>query len=375
MCSTIQLRLAAPQIDPALMPVIAGFGALLLSGLLAYGCWSLAGQRLGDRSRHEMRTALNYRGEPVRLVGGLVLAFTVLALTALWTIVAAVVELNTAAVVESSAVTVVESSAAAVVESSTAAVVESSTVTALGANTSDWTQWIGYWHHALAALVLSLGFGVLGYIDDTRGTKATSGLVGHLSASLRTRRPTTAIIKLVGGLALSALGAWISLGTGLPDAGPPAFGLPLLLVAIIVIAGSANFANLLDRVPGRTAKASLLWWLVLAAVALTTTTTTTRAAETSALVLSAIAVGAAAGLLGPELRERHMLGDTGVNPLGATLGLATVVLLPLPALWLVAVALLAATALSESVSFSSVVDAVVPLAYLDRLGSPYRRTS
>jgi UDP-N-acetylmuramyl pentapeptide phosphotransferase/UDP-N-acetylglucosamine-1-phosphate transferase len=67
-----------------------------------------------------------------------------------------------------------------------------------------------------------------------------------------------------------------------------------------------------------------------------------------------------------------MLGDAGANALGALVGLATLAALPTAtARWVVLSLLLFLNLMSEVVSFSSVIDAVPPLRYLDRLG---RRT-
>ena len=84
------------------------------------------------------------------------------------------------------------------------------------------------------------------------------------------------------------------------------------------------------------------------------------------------AVGAAAGLLRSELAEQHMQGDTGVNPVGAILGMATVVAYPATVEWVVLAVLAALNLASERWSFSRIIDAVPPLRWLDRFGSPYR---
>ena len=87
-----------------------------------------------------------------------------------------------------------------------------------------------------------------------------------------------------------------------------------LLADAALVALAANLGNLLDRAPGRTIKVGLLVYVPLA-----------LAAGTSPVGLAvASVVGAAAGLLHADLRERLMLGDTGANLLGAVLGLAVV---------------------------------------------------
>ena len=87
-----------------------------------------------------------------------------------------------------------------------------------------------------------------------------------------------------------------------------------LIVDAMLIALAANLGNLLDRAPGRTIKFGLVAYVPIAIVV------------GSAPIGIAIApvMGAALGLLGDDLHERLMLGDTGANVIGAVLGLAVV---------------------------------------------------
>jgi hypothetical protein len=63
-----------------------------------------------------------------------------------------------------------------------------------------------------------------------------------------------------------------------------------------------------------------------------------------------------------------MLGDVGANLLGSALGVCAAAVMGDRALVVAAAALLAATLLSEVVSFSRVIEAVPPLRWLDHLG-------
>ncbi len=193
-------------------------------------------------------------------------------------------------------------------------------------------------------LLAALGFAFLGLIDDLAGVGESRGFRGHLSA-LRTGRLTTGGLKLCGGAALAL--------AVVPSAGAWRWLADAALVAL-----AANLANLLDRAPGRVVKASLVIFAVLVA-------TTSASAE---LLGVAVVVGASAGLLFPDLRERLMLGDTGANPLGAVLGLA-VVLNFAPVVRTVALSIVLALNLaSEVVSFSAVIDRFPPMRALDRAG-------
>ncbi len=208
-----------------------------------------------------------------------------------------------------------------------------------------------------------VGFTLLGLADDLGAVGTTRGFAGHLH-SIVTGSSSTGGIKLIGGglLALVLAGPSGQLG----GASPGALGLMRLLVDGAVIALSANLANLFDRAPGRVIKVSALMFAMLSIpVALV------RSA--SGLGAVAVVMGAALGTLPSDLHETSMLGDTGSNALGASLGLG-VVLMCVP--WVrvvVLVGLLVINLASERVSFSTVIDAVAPLRALDRVGATSQR--
>ncbi len=79
-------------------------------------------------------------------------------------------------------------------------------------------------------------------------------------------------------------------------------------------------------------------------------------------------VGAFAGLLGDDLREHLMLGDTGSNVIGAVLGLAVVMECAPTTRTVLLVLVAALTLASEFVSFGRVIHAVPVLRRLDDLG-------
>jgi UDP-N-acetylmuramyl pentapeptide phosphotransferase/UDP-N-acetylglucosamine-1-phosphate transferase len=197
------------------------------------------------------------------------------------------------------------------------------------------------------AVTVAVGFALLGLLDDLGGEGQSGGFRGHLG-ELAHGRLTTGGTKLFGGAALGVVAA-----APLADGD---FGQLVADGALIALA--ANLANLFDRRPGRVVKVSLLAGLVLvAAVGLE-----------PQLAGVALAVGAAAGLLVPDLRERLMLGDSGANVLGAVLGLGVLLTCSPGVRLVVLVVVLALNLVSEVVSFSRVIDRVAPLRALDRLG-------
>ena len=156
------------------------------------------------------------------------------------------------------------------------------------------------------------------------------GFRGH-AAALRQGRLTGGAVKVLGIGASGLLGARLA---GRTD----------VLVAGAVVAASANLLNLLDLRPGRALKAGAI---------------------AAAALRQPGPLGAAAALLPDDLGERTMLGDAGANALGAVLGLA---LLSRASARTCLAVLVAATAVSEVVSYSRVIDAVPPLRWLDQAG-------
>lgn len=195
------------------------------------------------------------------------------------------------------------------------------------------------------ALLLATGFCLLGLIDDLVGDADRRGFRGHIGAALR-GQVTTGFVKLAGGV----LWAFVAIGATWGWDG---------LRATLLVAASANLGNLLDRAPGRAIKVSLIGVgvVLLCGVPL------------AQVAGTLVVVGAAVGVLWPDLRERCMLGDTGSNVLGAVVGLGLVAALGSLGEWIALAVVVALNLVSEKVSFSRVIDATPPLRWFDRLGS------
>lgn len=196
-------------------------------------------------------------------------------------------------------------------------------------------------------VVVVLGFGLLGLLDDLLESGEVKGFRGHAGALVRGQL-TTGALKLVGGALVAVVVA------------PPRTDhvLVWLIVDAAVIALCANLANLLDRAPGRVTKVSLLLGGVLVA---------THLSHPSSVGL-AVVLGATAGLLIPDLRERVMLGDAGANVLGAAVGWTLVTQVGGPARVAALVVVAALNVISERVSFSAVIERTPGLRGFDRLG-------
>ncbi|MEX0789940.1 MAG: hypothetical protein WD178_04110 [Actinomycetota bacterium] len=199
----------------------------------------------------------------------------------------------------------------------------------------------------VGTMILALGFFALGFLDDLAGDGASKGFRGHLKALLG-GEVTTGAIKAFGGLGLAFVAAmwWED------------WFLPTAVLDALVIALAANFINLLDLRPGRAAKGFLILW-VLAAVA---------GRNTNYLPVSAAVAAAVVAWLPADLREKGTLGDAGANMIGAVLGAGFVAASSVPGRLAVLALLVVVTLASERVSFTKVIEGAAPLRWLDRLG-------
>jgi hypothetical protein len=199
-----------------------------------------------------------------------------------------------------------------------------------------------------AAGWVACGAGVLvfgaGLMDDlTAG--GPRGLFGHLRA-LAAGHVTTGIVKLfvVGAASLVAVAA-----------GPERGGL-VRISGVVLIAGAANVWNGLDVRPARACKFSYPAFVAVGAFPWP-------------LAPFVPGVALAALLILPwDAGERAMLGDSGANLLGFTVGMSIYHALPNDAVWIAGAIALVLNLLAETLTLSRLIDAVPPLRWFDRLG-------
>ena len=249
---------------------------------------------------------------------------------------------------------------------------------------------------ALGGAVAALGGAVAGYIDDVDqgahdGGKVAKGLKGHLGA-LAHGQVTTGVIK-IAGIGASALAASALVGSKATSVSGKAADLALNTV---LIAGTANLANLLDLRPGRALKATVLvatplsYFSAAAAKApvsgasVTSATASVASGASGAASATPAAPASASGAsaqrllasglnaaaitaLVEDLQETTMLGDTGANAAGALLGTS----LAANDSWKLrlgaALGVVGLILASEKVSFSKVIAANPALNWLDQL--------
>lgn len=200
----------------------------------------------------------------------------------------------------------------------------------------------------------------LGALDDHRGDAARKGLSGHLSALAR-GEVTTGAVKVIG-LVVGGLASAVLIDRSGEERDRGALD---TIVGGAVVAGMANLLNLLDLRPGRALKATVALGLMGAGAPSGGARSTRRSR-----IAAGAAVGAALGVLGPDLAGEAMLGDTGANAAGALLGAALVQRTGRRGRWVALTVLAALTLASEKVSFTAVIESTPVLRELDALGRP-----
>jgi UDP-GlcNAc:undecaprenyl-phosphate GlcNAc-1-phosphate transferase len=208
-----------------------------------------------------------------------------------------------------------------------------------------------------AYFLVTLGFGLLGLLDDLQGDRSAGGFRGHLGA-LAQGKLTTGAIKALGGGLLALLAGYLLTNDPIYWHHPGFWWRwPL---ASLLIALSANTLNLLDLRPGRSLAGFLGGVLVILAVL-------AHQGGASVGFLLWFAAAVALILYPLDAGGRVMLGDTGSNAFGAVWGVAAV--LYFSPLWqAVTVGLMLLFQLwCETHSLSQTIERSAILRRLDRL--------
>ncbi|MBP8819755.1 MAG: hypothetical protein KBG91_04920, partial [Syntrophomonadaceae bacterium] len=160
--------------------------------------------------------------------------------------------------------------------------------------------------------ILSICF--LGFIDDMLGQRDTLGFKGHFGALFKGKLTTGGFKALGGGIiaffiALSVSGLE-SLWNGWVD----------ILLNTLIIALFTNMLNLLDLRPGRAIKGYLFFLFLIILMA---------GGRVNWLLIAPL-LGVILVYFPVDLKARAMMGDSGSNVLGLTLGYYCVIYLSLP---------------------------------------------
>lgn len=195
-------------------------------------------------------------------------------------------------------------------------------------------------------LILVLCTGFAGIVDDLVGAGGPKGLLRHLKSTMEGRL-TTGFIKALAGLLAACI---VSLGAATNFE----FAINAALIALCT-----NTVNLFDLRPGRAIKLYLTSSFLLLF---------NMYGEFFNVLPVLMLCFSAFIFLAYDLNEVCMLGDTGANILGSTLGYHIALVLGLELKLPILVLLVFINLLAEKVSFTEIIKRHRLLDYLDKLG-------
>ncbi|XAM52738.1 hypothetical protein TVTCOM_28520 [Terrisporobacter vanillatitrophus] len=184
-----------------------------------------------------------------------------------------------------------------------------------------------------------------GIIDDTIGNRDVSGLKGHFKSLLKGKLTTGGFKALFGGFV--GLIISVSISKNITD----------IIVNTLIIALSTNLMNLFDLRPGRAIKVYLV-------IMITIFITLTGYIK----ILPLLILPNVLAYFNFDLKAKAMMGDTGSNVLGISIGIlmAFGYTLNVRIGWLVFLVLI--HLLTEKFSLTKIIEKNKVLNFIDRLG-------
>ena len=202
-------------------------------------------------------------------------------------------------------------------------------------------------HSYLSYLTLVLSMGFAGVVDDLIGDTKIKGLINHIKSTLRGKM-TTGFLKALTGFLMSCI---VNLGV--------TNSYIEFIVNVFIISLFANTLNLFDLRPGRAVKVFLAGSFILLAASIG------RLIEAMPMIILNLVAGL---YIRYDLKEVCMLGDTGANILGITLGYYSTLMLGFNAKLLILAILVILNALSEKLSITEIISRSRLLSYMDNMG-------
>lgn len=184
-----------------------------------------------------------------------------------------------------------------------------------------------------------------GILDDIIGNRDVSGLKGHFKSLLNGKLTTGGFKALFGGF----IGLVISI--------PISKNIYDIVINTLIIALSTNLMNLLDLRPGRAIKG----YLVISIVLLFTLGEYTR--NLLLLIFPNVIV-----YFNQDLKAKAMMGDTGSNVLGISIGILFVMGYPLKVRLIWLAFLIFIHILTEKYSLTKIIENNKFLNFIDKLG-------
>lgn len=195
-------------------------------------------------------------------------------------------------------------------------------------------------------LIAMFAMGLLGIIDDAFGSRVYSGLKGHFIALIKDKTLTTGAIKAIfGGLISLYLGSFYGWGI-------------FIILNGLIIALMTNTLNLLDLRPGRAIKGFIFIYIII----LLLTGWNEEVKTLSVLLINLL-------IYFPfDLKAKAMMGDTGSNVLGVSLGLTMVSTFSIAAKLGTLILLIILHIYTEKYSLSKTIEKFSVLRAIDKLG-------
>jgi UDP-N-acetylmuramyl pentapeptide phosphotransferase/UDP-N-acetylglucosamine-1-phosphate transferase len=195
-------------------------------------------------------------------------------------------------------------------------------------------------------ILLSLSLiSFVGFIDDVLGDRSVRGLKGHITMLLK-GKPTTGSLKALSGVLIAF---FISFNVGKNN-------IEELIINTLIIALFTNFLNLVDLRPGRCGKIFLAISLIFLIIG--------KAYPYFLILLTLILLV----YLPEDLKSNVMMGDTGSNVLGMSLGISSILIFDLYDKLIILALLILLHIFTEKYSLTALIEKNKVLNYLDMLG-------
>ncbi len=195
-------------------------------------------------------------------------------------------------------------------------------------------------------IISILLIGLIGIIDDLIGEKEVKGFKGHISSLLKLKLTTGGLKLIVGGVVALVISLTISKS------------IFELVVNVLIIALFTNLLNLFDLRPGRAGKVFILLSIILLLSA--------DISDYNYIITSLL--GIILVYIPNDLKAKSMMGDTGSNVLGMTLGIFCAATQFLSVKLLFLILLITIHIITEFYSLTEIIDKNKILCYIDKLG-------
>jgi UDP-GlcNAc:undecaprenyl-phosphate/decaprenyl-phosphate GlcNAc-1-phosphate transferase len=203
---------------------------------------------------------------------------------------------------------------------------------------------------------------LLGVLDDVFGSREASGLKGHFKKLFKEGELTTGGLKALAG---GVIGIYLSFSVA---TGRDWEALIAIFFNAVIIALSTNAVNLLDLRPGRAGKGFTFLLVLILLISYLTHWVNIFDGANSQLVYPLIILGCLIAYLPKDLQAQTMMGDTGSNTLGITIGFTAVLVLPQPILYIYLALLIGFHILTEKYSLTKIIDKNKVLKFIDGIG-------